>query len=396
MKKRIVLLAMALLIALLPLAAFAEGTATVKDKMASRSGPGTKYSEELGTLDPGLEITVLGQMETNGTRWYHVEFSRSGKLYRCYILTTRIDVSGSVPWENDAYVEDVTLRSTTAYYGPGEHYASRRPRLDANTAVKVFAVEGEWALCEFRDDWRWAQGYVNVADLRNTEAGALPLPTAEPWPTLAPVPSYVVDEATQAPAYEPPVSGPVCTDYYGNTISCAGRGDNFPKLAASLPVLNYFDGVPCVADAPVYSGPGAHYYQRKDTDPAAFRGILDTNLRVFGQENGWIMIRYPSDIYGGARYGWAVASAISADDLSRIPPISFAYLPAAVTNTVLASDNPDSAVPDGVTIMQNSGVTALAFLDAQRQWVLCEYGMWDGINFAMARGFLPADSLLLQ
>ena len=52
MKKRIVLLAMALLIALLPLAAFAEGTATVKDKMASRSGPGTKYSEELGTLDP--------------------------------------------------------------------------------------------------------------------------------------------------------------------------------------------------------------------------------------------------------------------------------------------------------------------------------------------------------
>ncbi|MBQ6257939.1 MAG: hypothetical protein IJJ60_15205, partial [Clostridia bacterium] len=83
-------------------------------------------------------------------------------------------------------------------------------------------------------------------------------------------------------------------------------------------------------------------------------------------------------------------------DLSRIPPISFAYLPAAVTNTVLASDNPDSAVPDGVTIMQNSGVTALAFLDAQRQWVLCEYGMWDGINFAMARGFLPADSLLLQ
>ena len=395
MKKSIALLALVLLTALLPLAAYAEATASLREKMASRSGPGTKYSEELGTLNAGLQITVLGQIETNGTNWYHVEFARSDKLYRCYILAARVDASGYIPWENDYYTEDTTLRSATAYYGPGEQYAARRPRLDVHTAVRVFAVEGEWALCEFRDDWRWARGYVNVNDLSDTVAGALSAPTQEPLPL--PESSFTVEdeEEEQLPVYDAAPDGPVCTDYYGNQISIAGRGAHFPKLAEKLPVLNYFDGIPCVADAPIYSGPGMSYYQRP-TDPAVFRGILDTNLRVFGQENGWLLIRYTSDIYGNARYGWSFPSIVSSEDLSRVPALTFAYLPAAVTEDTIATDCPDADAPDGAPIMRNSAVTALAFLDQQRQWVLCEYGMWDGINFAMARGFLPADCLMLQ
>ena len=393
MKKQFVLLGLVFLMALLPLMASAEGAAVIKDKMASRSGPGTKYSEELGTLNPGLQITVLGQIETNGTLWYHVEFTRGEKLYRCYILSTRIDADGYIPWEEDTYTENVTLRAVTAYYGPGEQYAARRPRLEANTPVKVFALEGEWALCEFRDDWRWAQGYVNVNDLRDAVTIPVSSPAQNPWSDGL---SFdVEEEAAQPPVQELSPDGPTCVDYYGNLISCAGRGDHFPKLAASLPVLNYFDGIPCVADAPIYSGPGMSYYQRQ-TDPALFRGILDTNLQVFGQENGWLLIRYIGDIYGNSRYGWTFPSVLSSEDLARIPAMTFAYLPAAVTQTALATDSPEAAVPDGVTVMQNSAVTALAFLDSQRQWVLCEYGMWDGINFAMARGFLPADSLLLQ
>ena len=392
MKKRMILFVIALVLALLPLAASAEAAATIKDKMASRSGPGTKYSEELGTVDPGTEVIVVGQAETNGTVWYHVEFSRGGKLYRCYILTTRVNADGYIPWESESFVEDTAVNRAMVYYGPGEHYASRRTRLDANTAVKVFAVEGEWALCEFRDDWRWARGYIHVDDLRNSVAGALPLPTAEPAP--APIPAFAPEGSFEVDGE--PLEGKTCQDYYGTLISWEGRNDNFPKLAASLPVLNFFDGVPCVAEASVYAGPGAHYYQHKAADQNAFRGILDTNLRVFGQENGWILIRYPSDVYGGTRYGWTPVSAISADDLSRIPALTFAYLPAAVIQAALATDNPDSAEYDGFTVPQNSAVTALAFLDMQRQWVLCEYGMWDGMNFAMARGFLPADSLALQ
>ena len=383
MKKRIFLFAAALLMLLLPLAASAENAAVVKDKLASRSGPGTKYTEELGTVDPGTQVTVLSQAENNGTKWYHVEFTRSGSTYRCYILPTRIEVDGPISWEENDYLDDVTVSRATAYYGPGEQYAIRRTRLDAQTAVRVFAVEGEWAFCEYREEWRWARGYINVADLRDTTAGILPAPTAALLP--APVPaedSFVVE-------------GDEGTVLDSSAVSLEGRGDNFPKLAANLPVLNYYDGVPCAAEMPIYSGPGIHYWQRQ-ADPAVFRGILDTNLRVYGQENGWLLVRYSSDIYGGSRYGWVSSAAISAQDADRIPALSLAYLPAAVIESVIASDNPDSLSPDGTVLPQYSAVTALAFLDADRNWVLCEYGMWDGLNFSMARGFLPASSLMLQ
>ena len=70
--------------------------------------------------------------------------------------------------------------------------------------------------------------------------------------------------------------------------------------------------------------------------------------------------------------------------------------PVTLTRSAAATDDPDRSLEKIYTLVKGEKVTALAFLDAQRQWVLCEYGMWDGINFAMARGFLPADSLMLQ
>ena len=389
MKKRLLALFLVLLM-LLPAAASAEVKTALKREMSTRSGPGTKYSEDLYTISAGTKVTVIGQAETYDRLWYHIEFTKGGKLYRCYILSFQHEETGDIPWEEQTYVNDVTLRGTVVYYGPGENYAPRYKRLDGQSDVRVFAVEGEWAFCEFQEYWTWTRGYIHVDNLKNTQAGALPAPTLEPAPIM------VVETDTPAPAYVPVQDGPVCEDFYGNWISCAGRSASFPQLAANLPLINEMDGIVCAASMPIFTGPGFFYYQEQTGDAALFQGIQGTVLRVYGHENGWLLMRYTSDIYGGVRYGWTPAAAISQEDLRRVPPMDTDSLPAVLTQAAIATNEPESAQPAGVALEKGTPVTAMAFLDMERQWVLCEYSFFSNGAYAVARGFLPADSLALQ
>ena len=100
MKKRVIALLLALLV-LLPEMALAAVPGTLNQQMATRSGPGTKYTEELGTLPSSTDITVTAQVETAGTIWYQVEFRESGRLYRAYTGKKRVNAYGSIPWESN-------------------------------------------------------------------------------------------------------------------------------------------------------------------------------------------------------------------------------------------------------------------------------------------------------
>ncbi len=390
MFKRFVALLLAVL-TLVPAAASASVPGLLNQKMATRSGPSTKYTEELGTFPQSTPITVIAQIETNGTVWYQVEFTYNSMLYRAYTGKKRVDGIGvdSVPWESPRYTDDVTVTWATAYYGPGEQYATRRQTVDKGTAVRVFQVEGEWALCDYREGSQWARGYIRVSDLRNTA----PAPVTE-----APAPPPAA--ATAAPALNIiDRDQKLCIDYYGQVFCYAGHDESFAQLVGLLPVMSYFDGVPCIrSHTDVYTGPGYNYWRRWIPGTGYPQtGKLDTNLRIYGRQNGWIMIRYPSDANGGYRYGWVIPEAISVENQNRTPQADFAALPVVTTRFVYATEDPDRSLEiEGFSVMAQVTVTALAFLDANRDWTYCEFNLSEGNSTYIARGFLPTDALQLK
>lgn len=388
MKKKISALLLVLLL-LLPELAAAGTSATLNQKMATRSGPSTKYTEELGTLPITTNITVIAQVETVGTVWYQVEFKMNGKLYRAYTGKKRVNAYGSIPWESDLYTEDVTVAYAKSYYGPGTQYAQRKQAVARGAQVRVFQVEGEWALCDYQEDGKWARGYINTADLKNTAAAA---------PIYEPAPYFQAESKTYFNILDR--QNKICVDYYGNEYCYQGHDEEFAYMVGMLPVMSYFDGVPCIrSHTEVYSGPGTYYWRRYNNDGSgyAYTGKNDTNLRVYGKENGWIMIRYPSDANGGYRYGWVIPAAISVANQDRTPYVNFAYLPAVTTRYVDATDDPDRSIQyGGTSVSAHITVTALAFLNENRDWVYCEYQLQEGYSSYIARGFIPASGLNLQ
>ena len=386
-----------ILVMLLPEIGLAGTRAYLNQKMATRSGPGTKYTEELGTLPIETEITVISQAETNGTVWYQVEFTRNQKLYRCYTGKKRVNAYGDIPWENPDYVEDFTTSGADAYYGPGTNYAKRKNSVYKNTTVRVFSVEGDWAQCEYKEGSKWCRAYISVDKLANTVAVATPVPTATPAPTATP---------TAAPTATPHVISNIldpvnhlCIDYYGELYDYTGRSEEFAEMVGNLPVMSYFDGVPCIrSNTQVYSGPGQNYWCRYNTGSGyAYTGKNDTNLRIYGQENGWIMIRYPSDANGGYRYGWTIPAAISVANQERTPNVEFAYIDLMTTQYVDATDDPDRSIQYvGTSISEHITVTGLAFLDEKRNWVYCEFNLQTNSGSYKARGFIPADGLRVK
>lgn len=393
MKERIAALLM-LLCMLLPELALAGTKGYLNQKMATRSGPGTKYTEELGTRPIDTDITVIAQAETNGTVWYQVEFTMNQKLYRCYTGKKRVNASGNIPWESPDYTEDTLTAGADAYYGPGTNYAKRKQSVYKGTTVRVFGVEGDWALCEYKEGSKWCRGYIPVEKLANTVGVPVtptPEPTAAPTATPAPTPRVIAN------ILDP--DNHLCIDYYGNLYDYTGRTDEFAEMVGALPVMSYFDGVPCIrSHTQVYSGPGQTYWCRYNTGSGyAYTGKNDTNLRIYGQENGWIMIRYPSDANGGYRYGWTIPAAISVANQERTPNVDFAYIDLQTTRYVDATDDPDRSIQYvGTSISEQITVTGLAFLDEKRNWVYCEFILQTNSGDYKARGFIPADGLRVK
>ena len=402
MKKAMITLCLAALLLALAAAAQAGVPGSLNQKMATRSGPGTKYSEELGTLPQETAITIINCVETNGTPWCLVEFRQNGKLYRCYTGLKRINTSYALPEGSVDYRKDTVSRNTDVYYGPGTAYAKRKGSVSKGEEMRVFEVEGDWALVEYKHGGTWIRGYIPVDCLKKTEAVPTPAPTAEP--TRAPAPAPAAPTAVPAPSEPYPNNildrtRHLCVDYYGNVYNYGGHDDDFVYMVGQLPVMSYFDGVPCIQRTYVYSGPGPDYWRRYIGGQYvyAYTGTLDTNLRIYGKEFGWILIRYPSDNNKGYRYGWVAPTAISGANQAKAKSVDFAYRSAVTKGYCDATDDPDRSLQyQGTTISAHIRVTALAFLNEDRDWVYCEYSYRDGSGTWPSRGFLPATSLVLD
>lgn len=365
-------------------------SASLTQQLITRSGPGTMYTQELGTQPADTEIFVVSQVEANGAVWYQVEYTLDQKMYRCYTGKKRVNVYGDIPWESNNYVEDTLTSNADAYYGPGTNYAKHKNGVAKGMVVRVFTVEGLWAQCEYKVGNQLCRCYISVDKLANTIPSATPtvVPTT-PMPANH-IASNILDPVAK-----------LCIDYYGNLFNYTGHSEEFAEIAGVLPVMNYVDGVPCIySQIPVFSGPGEHYWCLHDSSSNyAYIEKNDTTLRIYGRENDWIMIRCFDDANGGYRYGWITLNAILNMYQNHVQNVDFADITLLTTSNVNITDAPDRTLQKNSPIIAehiSAKVKGLAFLDEKRNWVYCEFTLYrDGKNY-VARGFIPSDNLRLE
>ncbi len=148
--KKAILVLMILGLMLVSLAPALAVGATLNQKMATRSGPGTQYTEELGSFPRDTPITLIEYTQDENTvPWGLVEFSRHNMLYRAYTGMKRINTMGSAPYQENNLIPAAVTGSTAVYYGPGTHYAARKEKLDAGMPIFVCGEENGFAQIEY-------------------------------------------------------------------------------------------------------------------------------------------------------------------------------------------------------------------------------------------------------
>lgn len=386
---------LALCLALPMTGALAVG-ASLNQRMATRSGPGTKYTEELGTFPQSTQITVIEQVTNSETTWVLVEFRSNGSLYRAYTGLKRVDAYGSIPYGSTTWYTDTVTSYGRAYYGPGYQYAARGTQVYQGQTVYVYETENGWALCEYTENGRNVRGYVPAAMLQNTAGYDAYQPVTAPPVTYAPVTAppttYYWPSGYYTGATVVSLPQPAFVDYYGNAFDYTGHSVEYARLASKLPIMNYLEGVGSIQSAAVYSGPGYSYWR---PDANGSMSASDTTLRVYGKQSSWALVRYGGTT--GLRYGWITLYALPTALRQWVSDVSFVSetVVASVSTRVTAS--PDSVYgADDLSVPQGTRMTALAFLDQTRTWVYCEYSVTSGGRTFKSRGFVPADDLRLE
>ena len=161
MKKTMLLLLIALCIAFsvqaLAVSALSYGIleafeARPNQKLALRSGPGTKYSEIFTVTPAAIENFVIFQREKGGsTMWGMIEFDSNYGRYRVYTGMKRIDTDENlVPVGNkQGVVCTVGREAVYAYYGPGTQYAPVDMLVPAKTPITVYHEEQGYVMADF-------------------------------------------------------------------------------------------------------------------------------------------------------------------------------------------------------------------------------------------------------
>ncbi|MBE5810486.1 MAG: hypothetical protein E7318_06060 [Clostridiales bacterium] len=151
--------------------AFADHVqARLNQRIATRTGPGTGYTEPGTFLSAGSYVTVISKKwdRTNEIWWVQVDFTSGSRRYRVYTGSWRMNVDLSrVPEE--LILRDCEVQyNTPAYAGPGSNYASMGT-VYAGTRATLYQVHNGYAQIEFRDSGSGLMKRVWL-DIGNTTA----------------------------------------------------------------------------------------------------------------------------------------------------------------------------------------------------------------------------------
>lgn len=120
-------------------------------RMATRTGPGTKY-EEPGTFFASGDSVKIISMGYSSVPWVQVEANIGGKLMRVYTGFKRIDGVDQydVPQEANLDIAATVNTATVPTYGPGSRFAKYGFTLAKGKRVTIIDFEGDYAMCDYQ------------------------------------------------------------------------------------------------------------------------------------------------------------------------------------------------------------------------------------------------------
>ena len=150
-KKKLALL-LCLVMMLLATAAQASVKATLTARMATRSGPSTKYTELGSYFSRGTKVTAVSRSydSRNGIWWIQVEFKYRNSYRRAYTGRKRmVVVSNQLP-EEKLIGKATFIDRTTPRYGPGEKFEEYKHSYASGTHGEVYFVEDGWVQMTYK------------------------------------------------------------------------------------------------------------------------------------------------------------------------------------------------------------------------------------------------------
>ena len=127
-------------------------TARLNQRMATRTGPGTQYSEPGTFFSEGDKVKIISYTtDVNGVKWVQAEINVRGKLMRVYTGLKRFSGvdTGRLCREERMNIVATLDSDITPAYGPGWEYAEYDFTLRKGSQVMVLDYESGYDMCEF-------------------------------------------------------------------------------------------------------------------------------------------------------------------------------------------------------------------------------------------------------
>ncbi|MBR4360387.1 MAG: hypothetical protein IKP32_07195 [Clostridia bacterium] len=116
-------------------------TGRLNRKLATRTGPSTKYDEPGSFLTAGASVIVHSRSydSMNEIWWLQVEFTANGEKYWAYTGLKRVDgINLYSILEEKQIGECYISQSTSCYYGPSYSYKQIRRSIPAGVSCKIY------------------------------------------------------------------------------------------------------------------------------------------------------------------------------------------------------------------------------------------------------------------
>ena len=137
---------------------YAYMPATLNQRLATRTGPGTRYDEPGSFLGAGYSVAVLSKAydASNEIWWVQVEFSDGGAIYRAYTGAKRFDrLDLSVIPEERLIGRCRIGTGMTGYYGPSYYYQPISRAVPAGVSCDIYGYaygdDADFIQIEFYD-----------------------------------------------------------------------------------------------------------------------------------------------------------------------------------------------------------------------------------------------------
>lgn len=131
---------------------------TLAKRVATRSGPGTRFDEPGSFFSAGDEVKVFSKVydEYNNVYWYQIEFQYKNEWFRAYTSESYLNIDGDLIPDEPAIYDPIdtqkALKKTYVYFGPGENYKMFTASVvHVGTKCDIYAIEDGWVQIEYTD-----------------------------------------------------------------------------------------------------------------------------------------------------------------------------------------------------------------------------------------------------